>query len=369
MRGIALFGMRRGSDMKNLYIYKAIVYLYLLYYKFIPSLFRKNKSKRIEESRTAFYRNIWKEAADAVGASINELGKDIFEISKDGRRVRVHKNYSSLDDPVTLKIAGDKPLVYKILTKNEIPTPGHLVFRKDEIGAAFLFMEDAGTDCVVKPANATGGGTGVTTGVRRKYHLAKAVAYATAIKNEIMIEEQIPGENYRLLYVDGILIDAVLRKGPVVVGDGRSSIKKLVQDENNERLKGGVTISKRLIKIDCEMRNTLNRTGRSLRSVPKPGQVVFVKNVINENRGEDNEAASHLLCQSIIDDGAQAALLIGARLAGVDVITSDPHVSLKMAGGAIIDINTTPGFLCHYMREGIRAPVAIFVLKRVFGLT
>src|SRR5688572_32104639 len=46
----------------------------------------------------------------------------------------------------------------------------------------------------------------------------------------------IAGASYRLLYLEGRLIDAVRRDPPTVTGDGYSTIRRLIAHENRRRL-------------------------------------------------------------------------------------------------------------------------------------
>jgi D-alanine-D-alanine ligase-like ATP-grasp enzyme len=99
-----------------------------------------------------------------------------------------------------------------------------------------------------------------------------------------------------------------------------------------------------------------------LSSVPKEGSSVALKAVINDNSQHDNVSAKHLLCKSIIEDGAAAAAAIGVRLAGIDVITPDPNVPLAQSGGVILEVNTTPSYHHHYYKRDGSYPVAVHLL-------
>ena len=67
--------------------------------------------------------------------------------------------------------------------------------------------------------------------------------------------------------------------------------------------------------------------------------------------------------ESMIAAGRQAAELIGARLAGVDIITRDLRQGLEEASGRIIEVNTAPGFYYHYFKQGGACRVAVPILK------
>lgn len=214
----------------------------------------------------------------------------------------------------------------------------------------------------MKPADGAAG-RGVTTGIVTSFDLVRAAIAAAAFGRNLVVEQQVEGNVYRLLYLNGRLLDAVLRKSPSVVADGRSSVRKLIQLENRARLNAGRKFGQVLLSIDLDMRRTLSKQGLSLSSVPNAGTVVTLKRVINENSAAENISATNLMCKSIIEDGAAAAAAVGVQLAGVDVVTRDPGVPLAQSGGAILEVNTSPGYYYHYCQRDGGVPVAIPILS------
>jgi len=222
-----------------------------------------------------------------------------------------------------------------------------------------------GGPCVVKPAVGSAAGAGITTGVRPGRLLAAAVARAGAYSRSVMVERQVEGDNYRLLFLDGDLIDAVLRRPPSVVGDGRASLRRLIQRENARRAASGTQAAQSLIGVDRDVVSTLRAQGAHLGTVLPAGQRILIKKVVNDNCREDNEAATDRLSPAIVGCAAAAASAVGARFAGVDVITRDPGVPLARSGGVVLEVNTTPGLYYHYRRRDDGVPVATIVLERL----
>jgi cyanophycin synthetase len=325
---------------------------------------RHPDSYRAEAYRAAFYAEAWQEAATQLGASMELLGNDILEIRYGRAYTRVRENTTAIDDPMTLAVAANKPLVYRLLVNRGLRVPHHLEFRLTDIAQAAAFIARWGGVWVVKPAHGAGG-YGVTTGVTSGFDLLRAAVASAAYEATLVVEQQAEGDNYRLLYLDGTLVDAVLRKQPTVVADGRSSVRKLIRAENRARLEAGRKFAHVLVSIDMDMRRTLAQQGLGLSSIPKKGTVVKLKTVINENSTAENLRATSLLCGSIIEDGAAAASAVGARLAAVDLVTRDPAVPLAQSGGVILEVNTTPGYHSHYYRQGEGCPVALHVLKAI----
>jgi D-alanine-D-alanine ligase-like ATP-grasp enzyme len=311
----------------------------------------------------AFYAAVWREAASAVGATVEPLGHGAFEIRVGDLRTRVLRNSTAIDDVVTSTLVRTKPVVYGLLARHGLPVPRHVAFGIEDMRKAVAFMEETTRECVVKPASDTGGGAGVSTGIRTRWQLARAAFAAAYHSRDVVIEEQAEGDNYRLLYLDGKLLDAVLRKPPSVTGDGRSSIGQLVQQTNRARLRQGYGVSHDLLSVDLDMKRTLARQGLSLTSVPAAGAVIAVKTVINQNSSAENLTATHLVGPELLEEGARAAAIAGVRLAGVDVITPDPAVSLHRSGGVILEVNSPPGYYWHYHKRDGTFPLAVHVLR------
>ncbi len=328
---------------------------------------RYAKERAAGRNLSAFYARVWREAAEQLGAGIEALGHDVFEIRRGGAMTRVLRNFTGIDDLATHCVTRAKPVIYDLLRRAGLSVPRSLVFEREDMRPAVQFLESTGKPCVVKPASGTGGGLGVTTGVRTRWQLARAAVMAAAYDGDVLIEEQVEGDNYRLLYLDGKLVDALVRRPPEVVGDGKTRVAGLVEAANALRLRQGGGVSHDLLTVDFDMKHTLAAQGLSLRSVPAAGQVVRLKTVINQNAGADNETATGMLCESVVADGARAAALAGVRLAGVDVIAPDPGVPLREAGGVILEVNSPPGYFWHYHRRDKPFPLAVHVLEQLLG--
>jgi D-alanine-D-alanine ligase-like ATP-grasp enzyme len=322
----------------------------------------RDQSNQAKRHRTQFYEDVWREAAGELGATFEVLDRELFKISCCGVSTRVHNNCTTLDDPVTLHVALDKPLVHAMLRSHGLPTPGHAEFSLNNLNKAYQFLAQHRL-CVVKPSNGTAGGDGVTTGMETRFQVFKAAIRAAGFSPRLLIEEQIQGDVIRLLYLDLRLLDAVRRSSPTVLGDGKSRISQLVQDLNQRRLDAGYALAQVTLKYDMGMKRTLARQGFSWRSVPADGQRVVLKRVINDNMADENISVADQVSKSMIAAGCQAAKLIGARLVGIDMITPDIHRGLEEAGGKILEVNTTPGFHYHYFKKDGACRVAVPILK------
>src|SRR5262245_61434894 len=320
--------------------------------------------------RNNVYRDIWLQAATEVGGTLEVLGRGWFEISADGTRTRVNQQRVPLDDSVTIALAEDRRLTQALLAKAGLPTAEQLVFDADDVAPALDFLERHTGLFVVKPGSGTGGGEGTTAGVGTSAQLRRARIRAARLASQLVIERQVHGTVYRLLFLDGELLDVVRRYPPRVQGDGKRSIRELIVAENRRRLAAGGKCRIEQLAIDLDCLYALEGAGLTLRSISSTGEVVAVKTATNQNRAEDNETVREGVAPELVAEARHAADTIGVRLAGIDLITSDPGRSLHESGGVVIEVNGHPGLHHHYQvadREQA-THVAVPILRRLLGV-
>ncbi len=322
--------------------------------------------KAIKRNRSEYYTQAWEDAAAQTGSTIESLGDGIFKITNNAHSVLVYEQYTPLVDSVGFRLIVNKAIVYKLLAKIEVPMPRYIHLKDIDISAAKSFMSEIDGPLVVKPAYGTGAGAGVTTNVTGVRRLYQALAWSRAFCPETVIEEQIKGNNYRLLFLDGELLDCIIRRPPTVTGDGVSSIRRLINQENKMRIEPGAQLAQNLIFIDMDTKNTLAAQGISLNTKPAKGQVIKIKDVINCNRAEENETPQENPSESLISLGRKIAETIGVRLLGIDIITDDLTADLRESGGRVIEVNTPPGHFYHHLKKGKGYPVGLKLLQRVF---
>jgi glutathione synthase/RimK-type ligase-like ATP-grasp enzyme len=320
-------------------------------------------------ARRAAHTAMWRAAAVEIGAELRHIGTDFLEISRAGRRTRVLGGLTPLDDPVTRAFALDKPLVHAALTDAGVPVAEHLDFCPRELTPALAFLARANGPVVVKPAQGTGAGYGVTTGVRSPRDLRRAVPWAAALSGQALVERQHPGDVLRFLVLDGQVIDVVRRRRPAVTGDGRSTVSALILAESRRRLSAGGYAAFTPLRVDLDCLLTLRSQRLSLDAVLPEGRRVEVKGVSNENAPEDNSSVLDTVDEHLLADAVTAARCVGLTLAGVDVCALRLDSGLTDNGGIVLEVNPTPGLHHHYrVRDPDRAvQVAVPILEHLLG--
>ena len=311
----------------------------------------RNASKKVYfYHRTSEYRKMWQLIAEKQGARFAVLDDDIWEIELNGRRTRIFNHQLEFDNPVTLGMAGKKPLIHRLLREKGISVPEHIVFNLLELNKGYEFLSKYTKGCVIKPANNTHAGDGVTTHIQTKKEVRKAAILASLYCPDILMEPQIAGECYRLLVLGGRMVHAVRRSGPRLRGDNLSTVIELINAENSRLRREG----KDILKIDRDCLFTLDWQGLSLNSIPEKERAFIVKTVNDpfgrntELRTVYNETVTHLICDSVRKSAEDAARILKSDFVGVDLIMSDPSAPLNESGGVINEVNTTPALHHHY---------------------
>ena len=319
-------------------------------------------------ARPGSYAGLWSQAAADVGAEILDLGGGFLEVRKGRASTRVHGHWVAVDDVVTVRLALEKAIVHRLLAAAGLPVPEQLGFDARDLAPALVFLDRAEGYCFVKPVRGAGG-AGATGCVVSPHQLRRAVLRAGRHSTSLVIERQAPGDIYRLLFLDGELLDVIRRHPPSVTGDGRSTIAHLIATENRRRIasagvRGG---SPWLLTIDLDCIFTLEAAGMGLATIPASGVRVAVKTAVNSNDAQENESVVGDVSDELVAQAARAATVVGVRLAGVDVATPDPTTALDRAGGAILEVNATPGIAYHYAvrNPGRTDSVATQILRRL----
>jgi len=304
---------------------------------------------KYETFRDRFYEELWRETAAKINTKIEDFGHGYYKISDDEAETFVMRAKVQLDDHLSLRMAGNKPLVHRILSEGNFPVQDYCEYSMTSLQKAYDFMQKKGGSCVVKPAAGSGAGNGVVTKITNYKRLRKASLWAATFSPRLLVEEEIPGDSYRLLYLNGKFLDAVRRDPPHVEGDGKSSLAELMRSENADRLKGDTIKALSPLVVDLEAELALHQQGLKLSHTPSKGEKVRVKTVCNQNRYTENESITDSVHPSIIEAGEKIANIFNLKLLGVDLITPDVTKPLEEVGGVINEINTNPGIHHHYL--------------------
>lgn len=319
--------------------------------------------------REEFYKKLWYSTAQELGAEIKDIGYGYLNLSLNSHSTLVRGDRVMLDNQLTLEFTGNKPLIHKILKEHDCPVVRYIEFNFAELGRARAFLAELAKPGVVKPADAGSAGRGITTGIKTHSQLRQAALWASCFSKNLVLEEQVEGDSYRLLYLHGRYLDAIRRHPPRVCGDGKSTIRQLIAIENQRRAWNGSIVSLHPISIDAELKNHLLAAGYSLQHVLKKDETVVVKRVVNQNSRFENESVREIVHSDTIRMGGEICGLLQIELAGIDIISKDITQPLRAGNGVINEVNTTPGLHHHYLisRQEEVTPVALLIQRSILN--
>ena len=268
---------------------------------------------------------------------------------------------------IAVDIACNKSITKRILEDSGIPVPqGEVCTSPQE---ALIVAERIGYPVAIKPEKGNQG-KGVSLDVSCPTEIDESFRIASKYDRNIIVEKYVPGNDYRVLVING-RVAAVARRIPArIVGDGIHNIKELVEITNQDP-KRGHDHEKPLtkIKIDRISLKVLSKQGFNIRDIPFKGQRVLLKE--NGNISTGGEAID---CTSKIHPensciAVRAAEIIGLDIAGIDITCPDISQPLLSNGGAIIEVNAAPGIRMHlYPSKGKSQKVADMIIDTLYPL-
>lgn len=261
---------------------------------------------------------------------------------------------SSKDSAIGKNIQQDKWATNKLIERMGLPLPKWEIIKSKE--SIDKIWDEYEKPIVIKPTGLTGG-NGVTVGINSKEKAYEAFEYAKQsvdLKNrkqwqkKIMIQEQAQGDtngaDYRLLVINGNLKVCTKRIPAFITGDGKHTIKELIEKENEDPRRdtsNPAHILKPII-IDQPLIDLLNIKGLTTDSVPLKEERVYVRNVASMSRGgitEDYTDKVSPEIKSIVESIANTAHIFAM---GIDIICNDISKPLTKENGAILEVNTMP---------------------------
>lgn len=269
----------------------------------------------------------------------------LVQLGQGSRQRRIRASITGATSQIAVDIAGDKALTKRLLAEAGLPVPRGLVVPSEE--AAHMAARRLGFPLVVKPLDGNHG-RGVSTGIASSEMLSAAYRQAVRHSRRVIVEQQVAGNDHRILVVNGKVIAVAERVAAHVVGDGIHSVAQLIA-QLNEDPRRGVGHGNVLTRIvpDAAMERVLAKAGKSLGSVPCPNEVVVLRETANLSTGGTAIDRTDAIHPDNIAIAEQVATVVGLDVCGIDFLSPDIARSVEEVGGGIVEVNAAPGFRMH----------------------
>lgn len=257
---------------------------------------------------------------------------------------------SSKDAHIAQKIQRDKWSTNTVIQRLNLPLPKWDVIDSEE--ELKNVWEEYTKPVVIKPTGLTGG-KGVVVGINtiekalKAYHCAVDEIKSkerSSWQRKIMIQEQVQGEDYRLLVINGKLEIATKRIPAFVIGNGKSTIQELIEETNKDPRRD-ITNPAHILKpivIDSSLLDLLEEQGYTLKSVLEKDKQAPVRKVASMSQGGVTEDFTDKVGEEIKLIVESLAQSLHAFTLGVDVMCKDLSKPLTKDNGAILEVNTMP---------------------------
>ncbi|OAD91792.1 cyanophycin synthetase [Aequorivita soesokkakensis] len=306
------------------------------------------------------------EEAEARGIPWIRLNKySLCQLGYGANQKRIQATVTSETSSIGVEIACDKEDTKYLLEQAEVEVPrGDIIGRESSLEEACRYV---GYPLVVKPVGGNHG-RGITVNIKNYEDALVAFHAAKNVSPKVIIEKYITGEDYRLLVINNILVAAAKRSPAHIIGDGKSTIKELV-DEVNKDPRRGYGHENVLTKITI---NDLTKTiiaakGYTEDSVPAKDERVILKDTANLSTGGTAEDVTDIVHPSNVSMCERISKIIDLDICGIDIMTTDISQPLNETGGAVLEVNAGPGFRMHLApTTGLPRNVAAPVVDKLF---
>lgn len=311
---------------------------------------------------------------DAIqkGLAVNVLDEEdqFVQLSADQHIEYVkNANMTSKDTYIAPLLMANKTVTKKVLAQAGfvVPAGGEYV-TEEQAFAAYHEFSDHGF--VVKPKTTNYGvGISIFKETPDFADFQAAVRLAFAEDDAILIEEFLPGTEYRFFVIDNQVKAIMLRVPANVIGDGQQSIRELVAKKNTDPLRGtNHRAPLEYIQLGEIEELMLKAQGYLPTSIPAEGVTVYLRENSNVSTGGDSIDVTEDLHDDYKQVAVAAAKAIGAVIAGIDFIIPDKSQPASNPGAyGIIEANFNPAMHMHvFPYSGTGRRLTMDVLRLLF---
>ena len=250
-----------------------------------------------------------------------------------GKSLIMQSSLTPLIPAVGLRLADNKLAIYRLAEEAGVRIPATLDCSETDKLPAFIEQYKR---IVIKPLDSSHG-NGVTVNVSTLEEAQKAIKTAEEFSMRVLAQEQVTGDDYRLLFIDYKLEAAAIRQPASVTGDGTHSVLELINAENQSPDRAKDYKAKRNI-IDVEAAKRF--LGEQVNEVPAADEERVVVGTANIGTGGEAIDVTDKVPSNIVESAIRLLKSLEIPMAGVDFMGTGDDFWL-------LEINATPSFGLH----------------------
>jgi len=324
--------------------------------------------QEIEESTLELSTKILMKTAieQAIQVELLDEESNTIRLSKNNvTEIVVQCTRTSKDNYIGPLLMANKHITKLLLKEVGLQVPiGYKVTSLEEGLSGYLAIKDK--KMVVKPLS-TNFGIGITI-LEKEFgqdSYKEALIYAFSKDKTILVERYAAGLEYRFLVIQEEVVGILHRVPANVVGDGIHTIAYLVEQKNQDPLRGtGYKTPLEKLKLGVDEIKFLKMQGYTPKSVIEKKRQVFLRKNSNISTGGDSIDMTDQMPEGYKKIAIEATKALNVQVCGVDMMIQDTEV-FDRNGYSIIELNYNPAIHIHnfpYKGENREAEKAILRL-------
>ncbi len=157
---------------------------------------------------------------------------------------------------------------------------------------------------------------------------------AFTVGQKALLEEFIPGEEYRLFLVNQKCVAAIALNPARVIGDGKKSIRELITEKNKLR--------QSKIELNLDLISFLQQGNFTLDICPSPNEKVVLQNQADAEKGADYLNVMSSLPEEYKKISESASKIMKVQIAELRIIIRKLSLPAKSRNYAILGFNLNP---------------------------
>jgi D-alanine-D-alanine ligase-like ATP-grasp enzyme len=298
-----------------------------------------------------------REACDLVGAKLEVIpnADNSGRITLASGRVRYfHRLQWDLNTMGAAAIAANKDATTRVLRRlgYTVPTGGSFWYEgrlreARDIGGAYTYAKKLGLPVVLKPNDSSSDQHVSVVYTRSQFYSAAREVFAASKK--LLVQRIARGSDCSIVVLDDEVLMASEKTRPYVLGDGRSTIRKLIAaGRRRSRAAGHPT---ELRANDVRVARHLAHSRLTLEKVPSVNQRVELLPRGNLGVGGDVRVVTDVLHPKLRALAIRIVRDMGLRLASLDLVLSEPS-DAPPKRCTVLELNSAPGLDTHEREPG-----------------
>lgn len=261
----------------------------------------------------------------------------LFRLSYGGRSVACRESLSEFTSAVAMSICDDKATTRRIVQRAGVEVPDQIPGGSADDIAAFLEKHPS---VVVKPARGEQG-KGIAIGLTGVAEVMAAIDVARTYSNDVLVEECVAGQDLRLVVIDYKVVAAALRKPAEITGNGKATVRELIDIQSRRR--AAATGGESRIVIDDEVIRCIGEKSFALDDVLPQAETLTVRRTANLHTGGTIHDVTGETHHTLVEAAIKAARAIEIPVTGIDLMVKDP----RQPDYRFIEANERPGLANH----------------------